>query len=74
METAHLPNDQDQANRRPLFPLRNPANPGGGGLFPDDSSNNMNLIEGLLRRSGYSLETVLVIVALIVGVVIWKLR
>lgn len=71
-----LPNDQDQANRKPLFPLRNPNNPNdSGGLFPDSGSGfDGNMIEVLLRRSGYSAETVLVILALVVGVVIYKLR
>jgi hypothetical protein len=66
----------DQANRRPLFPNLRPANPdSGGGLFPSEPTGfDINLIEGILRRSGYSLETVLVIVALVVGVVIYKLR
>lgn len=68
-----LPNIDPSANRKPLFPLRNPNDQGGGGLFPTEPYN-VNVIEGLLRRSGYSLEMVLIAIGVIVCVVIYKLR
>jgi hypothetical protein len=70
-----VPPALDQANRKPLFPsLRNPINPDGN-LFPSDSGAvDLNLIEGLFRRSGYSLETVLFVVAVVAGVIFYKLR
>lgn len=73
---GNCPIPTDPANKKPLFPnLRNPVNPDGGGLFPVDSNSfDASMVEGFFRRSGYSMETVLVIVALIVGVVIYKLR
>ena len=70
-------NCPDPVNRKPLFPnLRNPSPDSGGGLFPSEPSSGFNIqaIEGLLRRSGYSLETVLVVVALVAFVVIYKMR
>jgi hypothetical protein len=64
----------DPANRKPLFPNLRPSPIPDGNLFPADQTVNLSLIEGLFRRSGYSLETVFLIVAVIVAVVIYKLR
>jgi hypothetical protein len=71
---GNCPLPVDPVNRKPLFPnLRPPPTPDGN-LFPADQSVNLNLIEGLFRRSGYSFETVFLIVAIVVAVVVYKLR
>lgn len=64
----------EPVNRKPLFPnLRQPANPDGN-LFPVDQVDSLNMIEGFFRRSGYSTEMVLLIVAVVAAVIIYKLR
>lgn len=71
---GNCPLPADPVNRKPLFPNLRPQPSPDGNLFPVDQVDSLNLIEGFFRRSGYSTEMVLLIVAVVAAVIIYKLR
>ena len=55
----------ESANRKPIFPLRNPVAPDGDDLFPGSGMVNPNMIEGFFRRSPIDLTTIVLVVLVI---------
>jgi len=71
---GNCPLPVDPVNRKPLFPNLRPSPQPDGNLFPVDQTASLNMIESFFRRSGYSTETVLLIVAVVAAVIVYKLR